>query len=231
MKQICVIETGLPPDALVDEFGSYPDMGIDLIKSISPGYDFACFNALGSKPLPEPNQYDGYLIMGSEFSVLDDDPWIAKLSEFVRSLANLEIPMIGICFGHQLIAQALGGIVERRDWIIGQVKYATTDDPFPTLAYHQDQVIRAPIDGKIVMTSEACPIAALEYRSIPAWSIQAHPEFSETYMPELIEQTRHKPLTAYQTDQALQSLNGFIRDNSAIRASIKRIFPNAPTRP
>jgi GMP synthase-like glutamine amidotransferase len=224
IKQICVIETGHSPESLVDQYGSYPDMGIQLAKRCLSNMKYTTVSAVDGDTLPPAEEFDGYVIMGSEFSALDAFPWIQDLTKLIKSAAAKNIPLMGICFGHQIMAQALGGRVEQTQWNVGQVCYNTSGESYHTIAYHQDQVTVAPIDASIVMTSVACPIAALRYSSFPGFSIQAHPEFSDNYMLELIEHTRHNPLSDEQTTTALKSMEGFERKNAPVYSAMRDIF-------
>lgn len=137
---------------------------------------------------------DAWVISGSPASTYDDLPWIATGEEIVRSIVAAERPLFGICFGHQLMAQALGGTVERAEvgWGAGAHHYDVVEQPAATgallpdrltvLAMHQDQVTRAPDEGEVWLRSEFCPNAGIAYGE-RAWSIQPHPEFT----PRLVE--------------------------------------------
>ena len=103
--KIAVLETGVPPDPLADEFGSYPDM---FARLLGPAYTFETFD-VEKGDLPDLAAHDAYLITGSPAGVYEPLPWIAPLLEFIRSASQAK--MIGVCFGHQAMAQALGGEV------------------------------------------------------------------------------------------------------------------------
>lgn len=140
---------------------------------------------------------DGWVISGSPASTYDGHDWIATGEEIVRTLVAAERPTVGICFGHQLMAQAHGGRVERspEGWGAGAHRYRVTGTPpsalaevdeLTILAMHQDQVMLAPAGAEVWLTSTFCPIAGLTYGE-RAWSIQPHPEFS----PRLVEAICH----------------------------------------
>ena len=140
------------------------------------------------------DECDAWVISGSPASTYEDLPWIATGEEIVRSIVAAERPLFGICFGHQLMAQALGGRVERADvgWGAGAHRYDVVERPAATdvvlpdrltvLAMHQDQVTEVPVDGSVWLRSEFCPNAGIAYGE-RAWSIQPHPEFT----PRLVE--------------------------------------------
>jgi GMP synthase-like glutamine amidotransferase len=130
---------------------------------------------------------DGWLCSPSRLSVYDDEPWIADVEAFMRDAIATETPFVGICFGHQLLAQALGGKVEKspRGWGVGVQQYDVIEsidamrparDQFALIASHQDQVIDVPADARVIATSEFCPVAGLAVGE-RMWTVQAHPEF------------------------------------------------------
>lgn len=133
---------------------------------------------------------DGWIVSGSPASVYDDLDWITTAEDIVRDLLAAERPLIGICFGHQLIAQALGGRVERSEigWSVGPQRYQTIarppwmgpashDGTLTILAMHQDQVVEVPSDAVLWSTADTCPVAGLMIGS-RAWTLQGHPEFT-----------------------------------------------------
>ena len=113
--KIAVLETGVPPEPLMEEFGSYPDMFADLLGS---GYDLETFDVTAGD-LPDPAAHGAYMITGSPAGAYEPLPWIAPLMQFIRSAR--ESKMIGVCFGHQVMAQALGGEVVKspKGWGLG----------------------------------------------------------------------------------------------------------------
>lgn len=136
---------------------------------------------------------DAWVISGSPASVYEELAWIGTGEEVVRSLVAAEKPLLGICFGHQLMAQALGGVVEQAEvgWGAGVHHYDIVARPsgmehapasIAVLAMHQDQVTSVPADGDVWLRSDFCPNAGITYGE-RAWSIQPHPEFT----PRLVE--------------------------------------------
>ena len=130
---------------------------------------------------------DGWLCSPSRVSVYDDVPWLADAEELHREIVAKEAKYVGICFGHQLLAQALGGRVERspEGWGVGVQTYDVVapqpwmDPPlssFSLLASHQDQVTDVPAGARVIATAPYCPVAGLAVGE-RAWTIQGHPEF------------------------------------------------------
>lgn len=219
-----ILETGAPPADLKDRFGSYGDMFRQLL---GPGYRYSYYDARTGR-LPEPvGGHDGYLITGSASGVYDDDPWIAALKTFIQQLSG-RTPLVGICFGHQIMAEAYGGRVLKspKGWGIGLHSYAIdrraawmNSDRGPTLSIpvsHQDQIIDLPQDATVLAASEFTPYAVLEYPQRRAISFQGHPEFSPEYAEALIDLRRG---TRYRQDFADAAVASLRKPNDAQRVA------------
>ncbi|MEQ8205945.1 MAG: type 1 glutamine amidotransferase [Woeseia sp.] len=213
--RIAVLETGTTRPALREAYGSYPEMLIDLISGEMPGALFTSVSVVNGDSVPDAKEYDGYVIMGSRHSVHDDFPWINALKKLSQDCASRAIPQVGICFGHQLIAEALGGRVEHsaNGWIAGLQTYSIlgTDDDgdlvtISSLAYHQEQVAVAADSARVVLAADTCPLAGLVYEDKNAFSVQCHPEFLTAYASGLIKATIGDPLEPAFAEHALNSL-------------------------
>ncbi len=213
--KIAVIETGTTRDSLRDAHGTYPDMLISLIAGEMPDVTFDTVSVVNGEPVPAATDYDGFVIMGSRHSVHDEFPWIAPLKSLVRDCAAAAIPQVGICFGHQLIADALGGKVvhSKSGWIAGLQTYAVVDPDnaaplgeIASIAYHQEQVEYPPAEARTMLTTDSCPYAGLFYENEQAFSVQCHPEFDVPYTKGLIDVTTGAPLDAEFARQAIASM-------------------------
>ena len=169
---------------------------------------FRTVSPVSGESLPFSGDCAGCIIMGSEHSVLDRFDWILQLEALVRELAAAQRPVVGICFGHQLMASALGGQVSRKDWVVGAEDYVWSDSDAPvrTIVFHQDQVTVPPANATAVLSSPSCGLAGFRYRDFPGFSVQSHPEFTPDYMRALVEFCRGDPLTDKLADSALTSL-------------------------
>ncbi len=183
---------------LVKGHGDYQDMFTDLFQSLDNAIEISVYDLTIDQFPVDLKACDGFLITGSQFSVFEDIPWINKAKSLVRDLYQVRIPTIGICFGHQLIAEALGGKVDRatdKGWGVGvhqwQVKNQQdwmSKKPLESIsmhASHQDQVVRLPEDATLIASSDFCPIAGFHANS--TMTFQGHPEFSKEYLQALIE--------------------------------------------
>lgn len=137
---------------------------------------------------------DGWLITGSRHGAYEDHNWIPPLEDFIRACHPARRPMIGICFGHQIIAQAMGGRVEKFDggWSVGRVEYDLGGETYAINAWHQDQVVEKPANAQVIGATDFCANAALVYDDI-FWTLQPHPEYTSDFIEGLIE-TRGKGL-------------------------------------
>ena len=192
--KIGILETGRPPGQLSEQFGDYPAMFGPLL---GPKFDIESFDVQAGELPQDPAAHGAYLITGSPAGVYDPLPWIAPLQQFIRTAKDTRL--VGICFGHQIMAQALGGHVEKSDkgWGAGLHHYSILrpepwmDKPVAEIAApasHQDQVIAQPPRTDVVAASAFTPFAGLAWTDRPAISFQFHPEFSPAFAKALIEQ-------------------------------------------
>ncbi|HKR33409.1 MAG TPA: hypothetical protein VJT10_01155 [Steroidobacteraceae bacterium] len=210
--KVGILQTGSPPPPLQERFGSYSAMVQELL---GPPHEFATFEVRNGELPPGAASCDAYVITGSAAGVYDGDPWIAALKDFVRG-ASGQCAMVGICFGHQLMAEAFGGHVIKspRGWGIGLHRYdvhdraAWMDDArsIAVPASHQDQIVQLPADARVLGGSEFTPYGIVEYPQRRAMSVQSHPEFSPEYAAALIELRRNSKYTPEQADRALDTL-------------------------
>ena len=190
MTRITIIETGHVPKRYRERHGSFADMFARMIRTEDPSAAFDVVSIPDGAALPDPRGLKAILITGAAAGVYDGLDWIAPLEEFVRTAHANRTPMVGVCFGHQLIAQALGGIVRKSDkgWGIGRHVYQVAPnngviggDELAIACSHQDQVIEPPQDARTILYSEFAPHAGLLYEGGTTLSVQPHPEFDKSF--------------------------------------------------
>lgn len=188
--QIGILQTGQAPDALRAETGDYPEMFARLLAD--RGLTFRTYHVEGMEFPGDVHDCDGWLITGSRHGAYEDHPFIPPLEDFIRRAYAAGVPMVGICFGHQIIAQALGGKVERfaGGWSVGPQDYDFGGRTLTLNAWHRDQVTRKPEAAEVIASNEFCENAALVYGD-RAFTVQAHPEYGDDFIGGLIR-TRGK---------------------------------------
>lgn len=188
---LAILETGKPPAALQGRFERYPAMFEHLLGLKATSYDVEA----GEYP-DRPDAHAAYLVTGAAAGVYDDLSWIRPLEDFLRA-AKGKAKLVGVCFGHQVMAEAFGGHVEKsiRGWGAGLQRYdivvrapwmddaAAIDIPVS----HQDQIVVQPPHTHILASSDFSPFGMLAYEDQPAISMQFHPEFEPAYAKALIE--------------------------------------------
>ena len=213
--KLTIVETGLPPEDLRADWPGYPSMFQTLLQSADTGFSYETVSLATGAVLPDPETLDGILITGSASGVYDAEPWMAPLFAFIRAAADAHIPQFGVCFGHQAMAEALGGKAEKSDkgWGVGRHLYevphkpvwmAEAPDQFAIAVSHQDQVTVAPPSTRITATSDFCPHAGLVYTDFPAASFQGHPEFGPGFAGAL-HTLRRDRIGSDLVDEALAS--------------------------
>lgn len=209
--KLAFLRTGDPPPALLPRFGHYDDMFRDLL---GPGFAARTYDVRAGAMPEKVGDHDAYLITGSAAGVYDPDLWIAALKDFLRA-AKGKAKLVGICFGHQIMAEAFGGRVEKSDkgWGVGLHRYDIFEQApwmdevagFSAAVSHQDQIVEQPPRSRVLAGSVFSPFGVLAYEDQPAISFQPHPEFDPEFAKALIETRRERLPDA---DAAIASLDG-----------------------
>lgn len=195
--KVAILETGKPPAKLIPRFGTYPAM---FARLLGPGFETVPYD-VEAGALPEQGAYEAALVTGSPAGVYDDLPWIAPLDAWLRA-ARGRTKLVGVCFGHQIMAQAFGGRVEKseRGWGVGLQTYDVCR-PAPFMdgeervaipVSHQDQIVVQPPESAVLAASDFSPFGVLGYTNQPALSMQFHPEFEPDFARALIEVRRER---------------------------------------
>ena len=208
--RIAIIDCDLLDKEISKLFGNYAEMIHTNLFGNYPTIEVDCFSAVCNQ-LPTDTNYDGVIISGSRFDSFSNISWIINLKNWC---AETKIPAVGICFGHQILALAHGGRVERaKEWGVGNKKLTIVSErqwmsdkglALGMMVMHQDEVTQLPISAIHTMKTQHCHYFGFE---IPnrCISFQGHPEYQSGYMRLLIERRRTK-LSKKTIDDALRSI-------------------------
>ena len=217
-----ILKAGGPPESLA-HLGSYPDM---IRRHLGESrYRYVEYDVPQGQLPPQADACPAYVITGSRAGVYDPLPWIADLKAFLVGVGG-KARLLGLCFGHQIMAEAFGGKVEKspKGWGLGALTYAVhrpqpwmdAVGSFTLPASHQDQVVAAPPGSDTIAGSVFAPYGMLAYADRPAASLQLHPEFTPEFAAALTEHRRGAGIDDEQAGRALESLR---RTNDSARVA------------
>lgn len=218
--RIALLQCGHVHPEVAAAHGDYPELFADLLDG--HWLELTTIDVTEGA-LPEVGAFDGWLVSGSASSTYEPLPWIPAVEDLLRTLIEAEAPLVAVCFGHQLLAQAMGGEVARAEggWGAGVHRYELTGPaaaspppwmaPAPAegtvslIASHQDQVVALPPGAEVWLRTDHCPVAG--YALGPAaLAIQPHPEFTAPVSRGLVER-RTEVMGPPVADAALASLD------------------------
>ncbi len=184
--KIGILQTGHAPDEIQHELGDYDAMFGRFLAG--EGFTFQTHNVVDMEFPESVTACDGWLITGSKHGAYEDHAFIPPLEKFIQDAYAADVPMVGVCFGHQIIAQALGGKVEKfKDgWAVGRQDYDFDGTPVSLNAWHQDQVVALPKDACVIGGNHFCENAAIVYGK-KAFTVQPHPEFGDPMIKGLVK--------------------------------------------
>lgn len=216
MAKLGLLETDTLYDDLLDDYRSYGTMFARFFDSCNGDLDYRFYEVQQGELPKRPDECDAYLITGSKAGVYDDLPWLPPLRQWIIDFYQQRAKLIGICFGHQMVAHSLGGHAEKCKvgWgagVLSSAVYAVDEpqwlSPFNNIKLihsHQDQVIRLPAGAKVLAGSEFCPYAVMALGD-SVLTFQGHPEFNVEYFQRLIHR-RKKQIGANTYESAIASL-------------------------
>ncbi|MGR9145808.1 type 1 glutamine amidotransferase (plasmid) [Rhizobium leguminosarum] len=185
--RIGILQCDHVPGELLAKHGDYNHFFMDLLEDEQ--LEFDTFAVVDGKFPSSTVDAEGWVITGGAYSVSDAHEWIARLRAFVRDIFSEGQPLIGVCFGHQLVADALGGRVERSraGWTAGPVEYERHDAPgrHTALTWHEEEITVLPAAAKVVGASDRCGFAILRYGD-NVLTYQGHPEIKPGFLLDLL---------------------------------------------
>ena len=195
--RICILETDVLRPELVEQYQGYGRMFEQLFSRQPIAAEFRVYNVLNDEYPDEDQVFDAYLVTGSKADSFGDDPWIQKLKAFLLDRYQRGDKLLGVCFGHQLLALLLGGKSERahQGWGVGTHRYvmnakapwmSPVREELTLLISHQDQVTALPENATVIASSDFCPFAAYHIND-QVLCFQGHPEFIHDYSRALLD--------------------------------------------
>ena len=229
-----ILETDTLEPGIKEKYGSYAEMFQSLFLSVDEQLAFKVYQVIEGEYPENIDECDAYLITGSKASAYDKKPWIKQLRDYIVALHKHRRKLIGICFGHQIIALALGGLTEKSEkgWTVGNsISTIEKEKPwmgnvitnakkqFALLVSHQDQVTRLPVQAELIATNISCQNASFQIAN-HILCFQGHPEFSADYLNYLLNKRRdiigeekyNKAIDSLQYDQDVQLVVRWIID-------------------
>lgn len=223
--KIGILMTGHALPSLIERRGDYDAIFAEMLAG--EGFAFENFAVVDGDFPSGPEAADGWLITGSKHGAYEDHAWIPPLEALIRDIAKAERPLVGVCFGHQIIAQALGGTVVKfpGGWSVGRQAYEIDGQSLSMHAWHQDQVIDLPPGAQVIGRSDFCANAALAIGD-HILTIQPHPEFDADILSTIAEERGRGVVPEDLLAQAKADLEQ-PTDRMAFAARIARFFKAA----
>jgi len=227
--KIGILQCGHAREKIAEKYGDYTDMFQRLLSG--NGFEYLTHDVVDMDFPASIHDADGWLLSGSRHGAYDELEFIKPLEAFIKGAYAKSVPMVGICFGHQIIAQALGGKVVKFDdgWSIGRQQYDFVGHgPLSLNAWHQDQVIEVPDDAKVIASNAFCENAALKYGDL-IYTVQPHPEFSKQIFADFV--TLLRPTGNYPVDlmDAALSKSGMPISDAELAKQIAAFFKEPRT--
>lgn len=226
--KIGILLCGDVPQELMEEFGNYVECLRSQLKLNQFG-SVSVWNVYQDIQLPaDVYECDVYIVGGSPSGVNDDLAWVKSLSDFIRLAFDAKKKLFGMCFGHQIINHALGGIVEKSEkgWGLGPYDVQLRQDigafkagqTLKLIAMHQDQVVKPGEHFEVLAGSEFCPNYITRFQD-QVLTVQGHPEFSRPFFNALLNQRKDK----FETEEIER---GLVKEETFINSSLFNRYVN-----
>ncbi|MFT5294502.1 MAG: GMP synthase-like glutamine amidotransferase [Colwellia sp.] len=224
--KIAILQCDNVMEKFQEDFGNYPEMITDLLNSVENNLEIGTFDVQKGEYPQNINDWELFITTGSKASVNDNEDWILDLIEFTKLLGVTKKKLMGICFGHQIIALARGGSVEESDkgWGIGiesnniliQTDWMDNDQhELKLIVSHKEQINQLPQGAMVIAESDFCPYFMVQWDD-HFLSVQGHPEWNKLYSKTLMND-RRSIIPVKRIEQGLASLEKNINNQQFAR--------------
>lgn len=198
---------------------------IDWLSPALPEAELEVIRIAAGADFPEPDDFDGFVLSGSEKGVYDQTTWMESLRQLLLRIRDQRVPLFGICFGHQIMADTFGGKAELAGLghVVGVRQFNIQGQTVPAHVWHQDQVTQVPPGARVLGSSDHCPVGVLAY-DFPALSVQFHPEYTAEFISWSINVCDEKDLSPETARTALESVSGGNVRPDLMAADAARLF-------
>jgi len=197
------------------------------VKRGLPDSELTVVPVVEGESVPNVEDFDGYVLSGSDLGVYDEAPWMAPLRAFLVDAKEAGKPVFGVCFGHQIMADVYGGKAEKvGPPEVGVRSFEVEGKTVTGHVWHQDQVTKTPPGAQVIGSADYCPVAALAY-DFPAMSVQFHPEYPPEYVSTFLQRSRGKVLSEDVTDAAVAQFDASDVQGNLFAQQMGDFFRNA----
>ena len=207
MKKIAILDCAILEGSKLSGYGSVGLVVTKWLKPFLPDVSFDTIPIAKNCLFPRVEDFDGFIVPGSEKSIYDNLPWIIELRSFLKNIKKSKKPLFGICFGHQLMADTFGGMSGKSDmgYKVGVGRFSMKNNDFNAYIAHQDQVLKVPKEASVVGSADYCKNAIIEY-NFPAFSCQFHPEYNHDFVSRIVAELEQETLNVDEVTRATESL-------------------------
>ena len=237
-RRIAILLTNDDDSAFAQAYPNDGEKFAARLRALRPDWVYEVLSVKDGVFPPCAPAYDGYLITGSPASVNNATlPWVEPLMASIRELDRFQVPTVGLCFGHQAIAKALGGVVGHNPggWCLGvaetDVKHAEgwmqpEKSHLNLFAAHNEQVLTPPAQARVLSQSDFCPVGSFAVGQ-HFFTSQYHPEISRQFMADLLAYLDGK-LDAGLIAQARAQINDALDDELMFRWIVQFLEMSRP---
>ncbi len=194
---IGILNTDTIKPEFAKKYGQYPQMFSNILSKVSPDIEIVSYEVQSNQYPKDLDECAGYLITGSKADAYGNLPWLETLKDFIQTLDRYQKKLVGICFGHQVVAEALGGKTakSKKGWHVGVDtlllkkpirSYDPSNQTINLIFNHQDEVTEMPPGAELLAHTANHPIGIMKLGN-HILTIQGHIEFSQSYAKDLLD--------------------------------------------